>query len=286
MRMLGRNAIVSSVIFGILFTLPSLLPGMSAATAQAQTPQHTLNQYIADLQKNPGDYALREKIIRHVQTMKQKPSIPAEVIKHEGAAEYAFKSAKNESDYLDSAKEYEKALLIAPWLAIDYFNCGVAYEKAGQFNKAIAQFNLYLVAAPDAQDANTVRKRIGGLEYAAGKASRESTLTAKKRNEYEDWLKMINGRKYRDTRGGVPAVLEVRGNTLVTIGPGSDGRVAVLAGPWEIKGRSASTPRVTQTKPILPVQTTFIISENGDRIIEHRDFSDGDMREYVWIWQR
>jgi len=254
--------------------------------AQAQSPQQTLNQYIADLQKNPSDYALREKIIKQVQTMKPTPGVSMEAEKFEGRAEFAVRNAKSQSDFLDAAKEYEKALLIAPWLAIDYFNCGVAYEKAGQFNKAIAQFNLYLVAAPDAQDANTVRKRIGGLEYAAGKASRESTLTAKKRNEYEDWLKMINGRKYRDTRGGVPAVLEVRGNTLVTIGPGSDGRVAVLAGPWEIKGRSASTPRVTQTKPILPVQTTFIISENGDRIIEHRDFSDGDMREYVWIWQR
>ena len=286
MRMLGRHAIVSSVIFGILFTLPGLLPGMSAATAQAQSPQQILNQYVADLQKSPNDYALREKIIKHVQAMRPAPTLPAAVIKHEGAAEYAFKNAKSESDYLDSANEYEKALLIAPWLAIDYFNCGVAYEKAGQFKKAITQFNLYLIAAPDAQDTNAVLKRIGGLEYAAGKAGRGPATTAKKQNDHEDWLKKIDGRRYRDTRGGVPAVLEVRGTTLVTIGPGSDGKMTILAGPWEIKGRTASTPRVAQKQPFLPVQTTFIISEDGDRIIEHRDFSDGDMREYVWVWQR
>jgi hypothetical protein len=275
--MLGRHAIVSSVIFGILFTLPGLLPGMSAATAQAQSPQQILNQYVADLQKSPNDYALREKIIRHVQAMKQKPAIPAEVVKHEGAAEYAFKNAKNESDYLDSAKEYEKALLIAPWRAIDYFNCGVAYEKAGQFNKAIAQFNLYLIAAPDAQDANAVLKRIGGLEYAAGKAGREPAAPNKK-NEYEDWLKKIDGRKYRETRGG-PAVIEVRGPFLVLTGPG------IAGGPWEIKGRSAATPRVMQSPP-LPVQTTYTISEDGARIIERRAFSDGDAREFIWVWQR
>ena len=155
--------------------------------------------------------------------------------------------------------------------------------------EAKQRFEFYLLAAPDAQDARDVRKRIAGLEFAMEKVAKESSpqaIAAKKQNEHEGWLKKIDGRKYRDTRGGVPVVLEVRGNTLVTIGPGSDGRVAVLAGPWEIKGRSAYTPRVTQTKPILPVQTTFIISENGDRIIEHRDFSDGDMREYVWIWQR
>ncbi len=43
---------------------------------QAATPQQTLNQYISDLQKNPDDYALREKIIKHVQTMKPAPAIP------------------------------------------------------------------------------------------------------------------------------------------------------------------------------------------------------------------
>ena len=254
--------------------------------AQAQSPQQTLNQYVADLQKNPNDYALREKIIKHAQTMKPAPALPSAVIKHEGAAEYAFKNAKSESDYLDSANEYEKALLIAPWLAIDYFNCGVAYEKAGQFKKAITQFNLYLIAAPEAQDTNAVLKRIGGLEYAAGKAGGGPATTAKKQNDDKDWLKKIDGRRYRDTRGGVPAVLEVRGNTLVTIGPGSDGKTTILAGPWEIKGRTASTPRVAQKQSFLPVQTTFIISEDGDRIIEHRDFSDGDTREYVWVWQK
>ena len=266
------------LIFTLLFVLISAV--------QAQSLQQTLNQYVADLQKTPNDYALREKIIRHALTMRPAPAVPAAVIKHEGAAEYAFKNAKSESDYLDSANEYEKALLIAPWLAIDYFNCGVAYEKAGQFKKAITQFNLYLIAAPDAQDTNAVLKRIGGLEYAAGKAGRGPATTAKKQNDHEDWLRKIDGRRYRDTRGGVPAVLEVRGNSLVTIVPGSDGKMTILAGPWEIKGRTASTPRVAQKQSFLPVQTTFIISEDGDRIIEHRDFSDGDMREYVWVWQR
>jgi tetratricopeptide (TPR) repeat protein len=145
---------------------------VASAAVQAQTSQGILNQYIADLQKNPGDYALREKIIKHVQSMRPMPKIPDKVIEYEGAAEYAFNHAKKESDYLDAAKEYEKALLIAPWLAQAYYNCGVAYEKAGKFENAMASYKLYLVASPDAKDRDAVQKRIGGLQYAQAKTSK------------------------------------------------------------------------------------------------------------------
>ena len=159
----------SVLFFAALMVLAALF--MGAATAQAQSAQQTLNQYVSDLQKNPNDYALREKIIRHVQTMRPMPKIPDKVIEYEGAAEYAFKNAKKESDYLDAAKEYEKVLLIAPWRAEAYYNCGVAYEKAGKFENAIASYKLYLVALPDAKDRDAVQKRIGGLKYAQAKST-------------------------------------------------------------------------------------------------------------------
>ncbi len=250
--------------------------------AQAQLPQQTLNQYIADLQKNPNDNALREKIIRHVQTMKPAPTIPLEAEKFEGRAEYAIRNAKTEADFLDAAKEYEKALLIAPWVPAFYFNQGVAFEKAGKLMEAKRGFEVYLLAVPNAQDARDVRKRIAGLEYAMEKATKESSpqeVATKQQKEYEDWLRKIDGRRYRLTQSS-PTVLEVRGKHLVAlIGP------EITGGPWEIKGRRASTPMVLRSPP-LPVQVTYLISEDGDRIIEHRDFSDGDSREFVWVWQR
>lgn len=55
----------------------------------------TLKQYVADLQKNPGDDALREKIIKLALTLNPKPALPDEAITHEGAAEYAFKNYAN-----------------------------------------------------------------------------------------------------------------------------------------------------------------------------------------------
>ena len=53
--------------------------------AQSANPQQILTQYVSDLQKNPNDYALREKIIRHVQTMKPVPAVPEEAETASGA---------------------------------------------------------------------------------------------------------------------------------------------------------------------------------------------------------
>ena len=68
---------------------------------------------------------------------------------------------------------------MAPWLAADYFNCGVAHEKAGENKEAIRNFNLYVLAAPNADDAVAVEKRIGGLQYALQKAQDDANRPAK-----------------------------------------------------------------------------------------------------------
>ena len=195
----------------------------SLAFGQAQSPQQILNQYMADLQKNPGDFALREKIIRHVQTMKQKPLIPLEAEKFEGRAEFAVRNAKSQSDFLDAAKEYEKALLIAPWVPAYYFNQGIAFEKAGKLKEAKRSFEFYLLAVPNAQDARDVRKRIAGLEYAIEKLAKESSPAAmaeKKRQEEGAFLKKIDGARYKyrysDSRDEGYWIFDIRGNQVIT----------------------------------------------------------------------
>ena len=103
---------VSMISYAILF----LLSCVSIPIAQAQTPQQNLNQYVADLQKNPGDYALREKIIRHVQTMKPAPGVPDDARRFMNRGMAAAEGAKTESDYRDAIQEFQKAVNIAPWL--------------------------------------------------------------------------------------------------------------------------------------------------------------------------
>jgi tetratricopeptide (TPR) repeat protein len=146
--------------------------------ASAESPRTQLKQMVEQLQQTPNDNVLREKVIGLALELKPKPVIPDAAIMAEGAGEYAFKNAKSKSDYSDAAKQYEKALAMAPWLADDYFNCGVAHERAGEIQEAIRSFNIYLLAAPHAHDALEIKKRIGGLQYELQKAENASNAPA------------------------------------------------------------------------------------------------------------
>ena len=160
------------------------LAGLTAAQSAEKesdkplSPREQLQQYVAKLQQDPDDQALREKIIKLALALEPKPAIPEEAEKMVGRATYVFKNAKTEADYADAVQAYQKALLIAPWVADYYFNLGVAQEKAGKPSEAIASLKFYLMAAPDAPDRRDVVQRIGGLEYAAEKAAKEKTTEA------------------------------------------------------------------------------------------------------------
>ena len=258
-------------------------------SAQAQSPQQTLNQYVADLQKNPNDYALQEKIIKHVQAMKQKPAVPSEAEKFEGRAEFAIRSAKTEADFLDAAKEYEKALLIAPWVPAYYFNQGIAFEKAGKLKEAKRSFETYLLAAPNAQDARDVRKRIAGLEYAMEKAAKESSpqaVAAKKQQTYEEWLRSLDGSRFFGSYNVLneywESELTIRGSKLYWRTSCVRGR-GCIAG-WFVKCRGGAMQIVerqaTCINEVAPaswnvVSDIFTVSEDGKSITHAQQTING-----------
>jgi tetratricopeptide (TPR) repeat protein len=265
----------------ILSAMLFLLLGLSVSIAQAQSSQQTLNQYVSDLQKSPNDYALREKIIRHVQAMRPAPAIPEEARRQYIMGKTLLDDARNVQDFNDAIEKFRKALLIAPWWPEANRDLGMALQAAQQYDEAIKVLKLYITTNPGEELSRRTQNEIYKIEAKQEKAAKESSpaaIAAKKQKEYEDWLKKIDGRRYRESRGG-SGELEVRGKFILLSAPG------VSLGPWEIRGRSASTPWVMQ-RPPLPVQTTFLFNEDGDRIIEHRDFSDGNALEFVWVWQR
>lgn len=147
----------------------------SMASAYAQSPREELAQLVARLQKTPADNALREQIIRLAREVKPAPAVPQEAEKFEGRAEYAFRNAKTEADFSAAAKEYENAIALAPWVVANYFNLGVAQEKAGKLAEAKGSFGWYVKAVPDAADAKEVRKRIAGLEFGIEQAAKQGT---------------------------------------------------------------------------------------------------------------
>ncbi|MGB9081346.1 MAG: hypothetical protein WCD00_08605, partial [Desulfuromonadaceae bacterium] len=98
---------LSILVFTFLFLTTSVF---------AQSPRDDLQQMVEQLQKKPADNALREKIIHLASTLKPSPVIPDTAITFEGRAQFAFRSAKSEDDFLAAAQEYEKAVAAAPWV--------------------------------------------------------------------------------------------------------------------------------------------------------------------------
>ncbi len=170
---------------GSLILIAGLACALLAAPAHASpTSREKLQQYTTQLQANPSDDALRTRIIRLALRLHPKPAIPDAALEDEGAAEYAFKHAQSPADFANAAAEYEKALLLAPWNAGDYFNLGICYGKAGDLRKAIAEYHLYLLAAPHAQDADAVTKEIGALKYQL--TQKEAAETAQRQQEEQE----------------------------------------------------------------------------------------------------
>ncbi len=165
------------VIFVLAFTA-------LATTAHALTPREQLNQMVQQLQKNPGDNALREKIIKLGMRIRPAPALPDTAVAFEGRAQFAFRGAKSEGDFLAAAQEYEKAVAVAPWVPGYYADLCTIYEKAGKFEDAKRHCGFYLTALTDPAQMTDVKRRIAGLEFGIEKTK------AKLRTTVGDWYKV------------------------------------------------------------------------------------------------
>lgn len=156
---------------------------------QAQSPQETLTQYISALQKNPNDAALREKIIRHVQTMSPAPAIPEEARRHYVMAKTLFDGAKRVEDFNDPITEFKGALLVAPWWAEANRDIGLALEAAQRYDEAITYIRLYMVTNPGNERARAAQDEIYKIEAKkrlADKAASEKVAEQQQKMKQEE----------------------------------------------------------------------------------------------------
>jgi tetratricopeptide (TPR) repeat protein len=167
--------------------------------ARAAGSQGILTQYIADLQKSPGDYALREKIIKHVQTMKPAPAVPEEARRQYIMGKTLFEDAKNVQDVNDAIEKFRKALLIAPWWPEANRDLGMALQAAQQYDEAIKVLNLYVATNPGEELSRRARNEIYKTEAKQEKAAKEKTATATRARveEKKKGLKDLAGNWHR-----------------------------------------------------------------------------------------
>jgi hypothetical protein len=301
-----------------LISLPFVLAAtqLGAQVPANSTPREQVQQLTAQLQNSPTDGALREKIVALALTLNPRPATPEAAIMAEGAAEYAFKNAKVNSDFSDAAKQYEKALLLAPWLAADYFNCGVAHERAGENKEAISSFGFYLLTSPGAEDALAVKKRIGGLQYAAQKTAETAKEQASAADEQAREAARLAA-VYQGLDGGVWKLVEIdytvnndppRINRRPANGEGSahlhifievHGRQIEMYGKDDVNGRESDTWNMPFTSrqfyaAVAQMSSTVTISDDGRSITtDHSgtnphsdpDHPDASFKLH-WLFQR
>ena len=163
---------VRSVCIVVLMTV-FLFPAAFSVCAQSSNPQQALNQYIAELQKNPNDYALREKIIRHVQTMRPAPAVPEEARRQYVMGKTLLEDAKNVQDFKDVIEKFRKALLIAPWWPEANRDLGMALQAAQEYAEAIRALKLYIVTNPGEELSRRAQNEIYKIEAKQEKAAKK-----------------------------------------------------------------------------------------------------------------
>lgn len=156
----------------VAFSADEIQLAQQAASSGKQ--REALTHYVEALKAAPSNQQLREKIIKFALEIQPQPAVPEEAKRHMSRGQAAIRAANLPEDWADAVMEYEKAVYLAPWYADAYYNLGIARDKAGQFDGASWALNLYLMAKPDARDAEQVRSLIYEIEYRQEKAAKEA----------------------------------------------------------------------------------------------------------------
>lgn len=197
-----------------------VLLALFATSTYAESTREQLKQMVGQLQQSPSDNALREKIIKLAQQLKPALAVPDAAVEFEGRAQFAFKSAQSNDDFLAAAREYEKAVTAAPWVSGYYSDLCTIYEKAGKFEDAKRNCEFSLIGLADAAQITDIKRRIAGLKYGMEQNS-PSVVAEREQKKERKFIKNLDGarfvkREHWDYQGGGSTdymqIYEIRGS--------------------------------------------------------------------------
>jgi hypothetical protein len=151
--------------------------------SQGQHPQDTLKHYVAELQADPDDAALREKIIELVAEMIPAPTIPEEAEREFVKGITFLEKGKNATALALSISSFKQALLIAPWWPEAYYNLGIVLENAKRFDESIQNIKYYLYTKPPESEAKKAQRKIFEIEAEKDLAQAEEIARMKRAEE-------------------------------------------------------------------------------------------------------
>jgi tetratricopeptide (TPR) repeat protein len=147
-----------------LFLVLLVALGSPALAQDGAASRENLKRLVSDLQNTPDDQGLREQIIKLALSLNPRPAIPEDARRHFIKAVTIQKEAKSPEDAELAAKEYQAALLLAPWWGDAYFNLALAAQAASRFDEGISALKLYLLTEPSPADARAGQDRIYAIE--------------------------------------------------------------------------------------------------------------------------
>lgn len=183
-----------AVVFGASLAFTPL------ASVQAQTHSE-FQSLVEQLQSNPSDSALRERLITMARELKPAPAIPEEAQRHFVQGKTLAEAATDAAGQKLAVESFQEALKIAPWWGDAWYNLGVVQGLAGQFADARASLQTYLLTAPGESERREAQNRIYALEakekLAAVEASNAAAQrAAKEAADREALLRSLNGARF------------------------------------------------------------------------------------------
>ncbi len=181
-------------VFGFMVTgFCATEKGLAESAEKTGKWREALAHYTVALQEaaknNSSDIPdLEKKNIEIYLKLDPKPLLSEEARRHVAYGEAAVEIAKDPEGFKKAADEFSQALLIAPWYAKGYFNLGLVQEKAGDYQEAMQDLRLYLIAEPNAPDAEEVQTRIMKIEYKEKQATQARSEANAKRAKLESLL--------------------------------------------------------------------------------------------------
>lgn len=219
---------------------------MVAPAVLAQSPREQFEHAVQELKGRPSDRALRERVIRLGADLRPAPALPEEALRFEGRAQFAFRNAKSEAEMLEAAREYLRAVEVAPWVAGYYNDLCVILEKANRLAEAVRACQHYIAGASEGQEVTDAKRRLAGLEFGLER-QRKPAVSREACDSFGDM--------YRHS--GVWARAGDRHVSVVLISFFQGGAWKHELGFFELTDGRA----VYQTVPIQPVQKHFRVND-------------------------
>jgi tetratricopeptide (TPR) repeat protein len=114
--------------------------------------------------------------------------------RHMDRGQAAVEMAKSPEDFEEAAREFQKAIDLAPNWADPYYSLALVQDKMERFDDAMKNLASYLELVPQANDTAQVKQLINKIDYKKERADR-SQAVIRVLTGTGDW-KWISGRAY------------------------------------------------------------------------------------------